>query len=94
MCEKERCAHCQRCYCKIGFCFFVYQKKKQTNKHAKFVTVAFRLVTVWTRAVTLLQRGTDVLYLQMIGVNMQSVMQRVGGWVGRGMTIGFRERAM
>lgn len=35
-----------------------------------------------------------VLYLQMIGVNMQSAMQCVGWWVGRGMTIGFREQAM
>lgn len=45
-------------------------------------------------AVTLLQKETDVLYLQMIGVNMLRAMQCVGGWAGRGMTIGFRERAM
>lgn len=44
-----------------------------------------------SRAATLPQSETDVLYLQMTGVNMQSAMQRVGGWAGRGMTIGFRE---
>lgn len=30
----------------------------------------------------------------MAEVNMQSAMQCVGGWVGRRMTIGFREPAM
>lgn len=30
----------------------------------------------------------------MTGVKMRSAVQRVGGWVGTGMTIGFRERAM
>lgn len=40
------------------------------------------------------ENETDVLHLQMTGVNMQSAMQCVGGWIGRGMTIGFRERAM
>lgn len=35
-----------------------------------------------------------MLYLQMVEVNMQSAVQGVGGFVGRGMTIGFRERAM
>lgn len=53
-----------------------------------------RFVTIIVRVHVLLQGGTDVLYSQMTGVNMQSVMQCVGGWEGRGMTMGFRERAM
>lgn len=32
---------------------------------------------------SLLQSETDVLYLRMIGVNMQSAMQCVCGWMGR-----------
>lgn len=92
-CEKERRTSHQRCCRKICFCFclFCFFFK---GSHAGFATDAAGVVTVRTRAVTLLQSETDVLYLRMIGVNMQSGMQCVGGWVGRGMTIGFRERAM
>lgn len=50
-------------------------------------------------ALSVLQRGrggkADVLYLQMAEVNLQSVSEVCGGgWLGGGMTIGFRERAM
>lgn len=37
----------------------------------------------------------DVLYLQMAEVNLQRASKVfVGGWLGAGMTIGFREQAM
>lgn len=37
----------------------------------------------------------DVLYLHMAEVNLQSVSEVCrGGWLGGGMTIGFRDRAL
>lgn len=41
------------------------------------------------------EKKADVLYLQMAEVNLQRASAaRVGGGLGRGMTIGFREQAM
>lgn len=40
-------------------------------------------------------RGADALYLQMAEVNLPRASKVcVGGWLGAGMTIGFREQAM
>lgn len=66
-------------------------KSAKKVKWVGFITVAVRICVCHH---TLQQKETDVSRLQMIGVNMWRARQCVARWVGRGMTIGFRERAM
>lgn len=62
--------------------------------------IFFFLQLQFKSAVSVLQRvggggrgEADVLYLQMAEVNLRNVSEVCGGgWLGGGMTIGFRER--